>query len=127
MIRPSIIVLALFFSGCFSEHPFGRGPSDGSNTGDLPLTNLSFSSDIKPLLSTCSSCHAAGAGGWVYDGGVNAYTQAVSVVSPGLPEQSDLLINARGGDSHGGGTIYNASSDAYNAIEAWIAEGALDN
>ncbi|NND72093.1 MAG: hypothetical protein HKN43_10985 [Rhodothermales bacterium] len=127
MIRLILISSILLTAGCFSEHPFGRGQSDGSATGELPLTNLSFNSDIKPLLSTCTACHAAGAGGWVYDGGVNAYAQAVSVVSPGLPGQSDLLINTRGAANHGGGTIYNASSDAYNAIEAWIVEGALDN
>ena len=122
-----ILTCILGLTGCFSEHPFGRGPDDGTATGVLPLENLSFANDIMPLLSTCSACHAAGAGGWVYDGGVNAYTQAISIIVPNQPEQSSLLINARGGDNHGGGTIYGSSSNAYKAIAAWISEGADNN
>lgn len=118
-----VIVLA---AGCFSEHPFSRGEDDGTGGGQLPLVDLSFSQDIKPILAKCTACHAAGAGGWTYDGGANAYGQAISVVNLGNPSSSPVLVFGSG-SGHDGGTIFNSSSDSYNAILAWITEGAQDN
>lgn len=119
--------LCLAWAGCGTEHPFDRGAPFGDPAGPAPGEAVSFQAHVKPALQACTSCHAAGAGGWTYDGGANAYNQVISQIDTQSPGDSPLLINATGGSGHGGGTIFSASSADYQALLAWIEEGAMDN
>ncbi len=116
-------------SACGTDHPFDRGQiyNDAVGTGDpVDGSSLSFATDIQPLLSACVGCHSGGTGGWTYDGGADALTQVRSVINTGSPGESVLLVKGSGGDNHGGGTVFGASSSTYEMIEAWIASGALE-
>lgn len=121
--------LSLVFLGCGTENPFDRGPDydDGSLIAPGLVEDMSFSANVMPVLSKCTGCHAGGTGGWTYDGGTEAYTQAFSVVDTAAPENSLLLIKGSGGDGHGGGSLFSSASDDYQKILAWISDGAPDN
>ncbi len=113
-------------SGCGSEHLFDRGelsPLTPVSDGGPP----SFSRDVVPALATCISCHGGGAGGWVYDGGPDAWTQTLTRVDQDDPASSLLLEKGSGAVSHAGGVYFAAGSVAYDAILAWIVDGAKDN
>lgn len=90
---------------------------------------VSFAGDVKDLLMTCTGCHANGQGAsaWQYDGGVNAYSQAMLKVNVADPPSSKILTKASGAESHQGGTFYPTSSSGYKTILAWIEAGASDN
>ena len=121
------IGLGLAASGCGTENPFDRGEPFGDDPNLEPDAIATFQANIKPILQPCTSCHAAGAGGWTYDGGLNAYNQVISQVNTGSPAESPLLVNATGGSGHGGGTIFSAVSPEYQALVSWIEDGAQDN
>lgn len=121
--------LVLFIlAGCGTDNPFDRGadlPSNG-DTG-TPVGPVSFASDVKPALQVCASCHSGGAGGWMYTGGVDSFHAVSSVINTRVPEDSELLIKATGGDGHGGGSLFSVNSSSYQAILNWIAQGASNN
>lgn len=131
MIRTFTIAAALVvfgLTGCGTDHPFDRGPDIENDVVDPGQTSgISFSSSIQPILKQCEGCHSGGTGGWTYDGGGDAHAQALSAVDLSDPEGSLLVVKAIGGGSHGGGAVISKSSDAYNALLAWIQEGAKDN
>lgn len=120
------IVTIFALSACGTENPFDRGPREADFEDSFgPVTgDISFAQHVVPALNTCRSCHAGGAGGWTYTGG---HDQVVSVVNTGNPADSELLIKGTGGDGHGGGSVFSASSNQYQAILAWIQQGALNN
>ena len=126
---PILFIFSLICIGCGTENPFSRGPDtvDDSTIHPAPGENLSFSANVVPALDSCISCHRSGAGGWTYTGGGEAYGAVLDVVNRNDPAQSALLVNATGGDNHGGGTIFSRTSSEYTAILRWIEEGALDN
>ena len=129
-MNKTLILLAAVFvlAGCGTENPFDRGPETIDDVVDGPITGtVSFSSNVVPLLTACASCHSGGAGGWTYAGGASAYAAVRAVVDPQSPTSSSLLVNATGGDGHGGGTIFSTSSSQYATIRAWIEQGAADN
>lgn len=121
--------MAMLSAGCGTENPFSRGPGteDDQIVGPGPGGEVSFANNVVPALSACVACHRSGAGGWTYDGGAEAYASVLEVIDRNAPGDSDLLVAATGGDNHGGGTVFSASSDTYAAILAWIEQGALDN
>ena len=116
-------------AGCGSENPFRRGPEALVDHDDaaIPDGPVSFARDVVPALSSCSSCHRSGAGGWVYAGGGSAYTEAFSQVDLANPINSGLLVKGSGGGGHGGGTLFSRTSTQYLTLLQWIEEGAPDN
>lgn len=151
-----LLIGMMLAAGCGSTHPFGRGPSDtgdddvtsgGEQTpsatetpssGDDDVTTgggsptpteppISFTNEVKPLLVRCTVCHSSGTGGFTYDGGSNAYNQAMTQVNVNDPPNSLMLIKMSGGQGHGGGTIYPTSSEEYQTVLGWIEDGAPDN
>ena len=123
-----LLLFVMIAGGCGTENPFDRGPDTDDDSSILPPpgAEVSFSNNIVPILSSCTSCHRSGAGGWTYDGGEGAYNAVVEVINRNDPANSALLTNAIGVD-HGGGTIFSSSSDAYMTIVRWIEQGAVDN
>ena len=123
-----LIAIAVMFVGCSTDAPFKRGfdYSGGSLSGP-DFDNVTFDGTVRAVLRPCASCHSSGAGGWTYDGGGGAYDAVISVVNRNDPPNSPLLINATGGDGHGGGAIFSQSSSEYAAIVAWIEAGAPNN
>ena len=124
----ALLLVAFAVSGCGTEHPFRRGPERAGDVTEIPPgAEVSFSQHVKPLLQSCTGCHASGAGGWTYNGGADSYAATIGEVNTANPALSSLLVKATGGGGHGGGTIFSQSSDAYAAILRWIEEGAQDN
>ncbi|WP_456426325.1 hypothetical protein [Rhodocaloribacter sp.] len=121
--------LSLVLLGCGTENPFDRGPDVdlGSEPGPAPTGEVSFAANVMPVLSKCTACHAGGTGGWTYDGGAEAYAQALAIVDTDHPENSLMLRKGAGKDGHGGGVIFTVSSSEYQALLAWIQDGAPDN
>ena len=122
-------ILSMLVMGCGTENPFDRGEDydDGTAVAPGPVGKMSFARNVKPILSKCTGCHAGGTGGWTYDGGADAHTQALSIVDTDNPENSLLLVKGTGKNGHGGGVIFTISSDDYKALLAWIQDGAPDN
>lgn len=125
--------------------------SDGTNTS-LPDTVVidvltSFQNDVWPIFITtrlncsggnvvCMNCHdqPAPAGGLDFTVGASGvYNQLVPArVNLGTPSQSLILLKpldpANGGANHGGGCIFNDTTDPdYITILNWIADGAPDD
>ena len=91
----SFLFASLLFTGCGTDNPFDRGEDlpAGSNVDNSPGQAVSFSADVKPILQVCASCHAGGAGGWVYAGSAEAHASVAKVISTGQPATSELLVN----------------------------------
>ena len=122
------IGLSVALIGCGTDNPLDRGDDlPGGSNLEVPSGPLSFSSDVKPILQVCATCHSGGAGGWVYAGQAEAHGAVIDVINTITPEDSELLIKATGGDGHGGGSFFNVGSDKYQTIATWIAEGAENN
>ena len=124
----SVFLLATLMAACGTDHPFDRGDDlPPGNEVEVPTGPVSFAADVKPILQSCTACHSGGAGGWVYAGGAESYAAVIDVIDELNPDNSELLIKAIGGDGHGGGTLFSASSASYETIIAWIEQGAEDN
>ena len=123
-----LITAVVLLSGCSTDAPFKRGfdYAGGGLTGP-DFDNVTFSGTVRPVLQRCVSCHAAGAGGWAYDGGASSHGAVLAVINRSNAPNSLLLVKATGGDGHGGGSIFSAASNDYAAIVAWIEAGAPDN
>ena len=94
-----------------------------------PTTNKkSFSTDVLPILLTCTSCHGNNGNYTVTDTN-GTYNNITSnhFIDITIPENSRLLLKATQSISHGGGERFDASSTAYTTIVTWITEGALNN
>ena len=123
-----VLLLAVLLIGCGTENPFDRGePFDEGLGPDESLGEVSFAANVRPALQSCTGCHAGGAGGWTYDGGGDAYDDVLQVVNLQDPINSRLLVKATGGNGHGGGALFSASSTQYRVIQAWIEQGAPNN
>ena len=150
------LILGLLLVGCGTAQPLTRGeptptatpvvvtpvptpdpnaptpdpddPTPGPEPTPVPTpVPPSFSTEVKPLLESCKSCHADGAGGWTYDGGSGAYEAVLLEINLADPAASPLLIKSSGGDNHNGGTFYTPSSTEYQLILGWITAGAPNN
>lgn len=124
----TIVFASFVLTGCGTDNPFDRGQDlpAGSNEENPNGQLVSFSADVKPVLQVCASCHAGGAGGWVYAGSAEAYSRTIAKIDVQQPEKSVLLIKATGG-GHGGGTLFGTGSSSYQTIVNWIAQGAKNN
>jgi cytochrome c len=97
-------------------------PTENTNT------NLSFTTDILPILTNkCQSCHGTN-GSFTVTTATETYTNinnfnGIDVVTP---ENSSLLTKANG-VNHGGGTILTNTSSEYITIRDWITQGAINN
>ena len=122
----TIVFLALL-AACGTDHPFERGEVVSGPVAPEPLPSVSFQESVVPALQGCASCHAGGAGGWTYDGGPQAYEQAVSRIDLDAPAQSSLLGKATNEFAHGGGPQFTVESEEYEVVLAWIEAGGPDN
>lgn len=123
-----LVALSVATTGCSTDAPFDRGfDLVGVGASGPDFDNVTFAGTVQPVLRSCTGCHAAGAGGWEYDGGSGSHAAVVGVIDSGNPTNSLLLIKATGGDGHGGGSIFSAASADYAAIVAWIEAGAPNN
>ena len=123
--------LLLLTMGCAD---FRRGPTwddieagdDDDGLGSTDTDTPSFGGDVYPLLvAGCQSCHEpGGAFDYVVGDADETYEATVRIVDLLEPANSRLLVKTRG-DGHGGGTIYDRTSDEYAAILSWIEQGAL--
>ncbi|MDG1754765.1 MAG: hypothetical protein P8H65_07265 [Rhodothermales bacterium] len=130
MFKRTLLALGLSVAliGCGTDNPLDRGDDlPGGSNLEVPSGPLSFSSDVKPILQVCATCHSGGAGGWVYAGQAEAHGAVLAVIDTITPEDSELLIKATGGGGHGGGSFFNVGSDKYQTVATWIAEGAENN
>ena len=93
-------------------------------------TCVNFSTEIKPLFSSCTGCHGSSGGL-----SLSTYTSLMiggnsgDVVIPGDGSGSRLVKKLRGtasGDRMPKGGVFWNDTDI-NLIETWINEGALDN
>ncbi len=95
---------------------------------DVPPPAASFATTVHPILtSTCTSagCHASGAGGYSITGDVDAdYLATLDRVVPGDPDGSKLLKKTSGVSSHSGGPLLTPGTPEYDAVAAWIRDGA---
>ena len=130
-ISPFVVLLILLpalLAGCGTDNPFTRGAIYDDDRVLPPAgATISFADDVVPALASCVSCHGNGTGGWTYTGGPAAHASAVRVINRSSPSNSLLLLKATGKSSHGGGTLFTASSIEYTTILQWIEQGAQNN
>lgn len=90
---------------------------------------VTFEADILPLLeSRCGVCHApgeaAGDSNFVLEGDAgDDYASVRALVNTDAPEDSRIVVQARG-VGHSGGAIWNAGSAPDQTLIRWIAAGA---
>lgn len=103
--------------------------------GAAPV-DVTFTADIKPLLTTlgCTGCHYPGGGPPVYyadpvgtdpPGSQNrdVYDTFRSLVDFADPENSRMLVKPAG-NHHGGGALITVGDANYNLLLNWVLEGA---
>ena len=125
----ALLPICILITGCGTENPFSRGAETADGSAEPPPAGavVSFAADVKPALASCASCHNSGVGGWTYNGGATAHASVLDVIDLSSPESSSLLVNATGGDGHGGGRVFGTGSTQYDAILRWIQQGAINN
>ena len=99
------------------------------------VVDVSFSEEVAPILeATCIKCHGGETDGEVViEAGLNltsydavmAGSEFGSVVEPGNPDDSMLLVLVEDGDMPEEGDAL--SADQIATIRTWIAEGAKNN
>jgi hypothetical protein len=122
------LAAGLFFLcvGCADFHR-GRAPLDGGASLDASSADrdLAFETLVYPILELrCSGCHSVG--------GMAEYTRldltgnarldrpmVVTLVTPGSPSDSLLLLRASG-EAHTGGQVLSAGTPEYQTIADWI-------
>jgi hypothetical protein len=86
-----------------------------------------FETSVYPiLLMRCEDCHApgreAGRSKLLLTGNARFdRAMVVALVTPGNPADSQLLIQAAGGDLHPGGVHLSTDSAEYQTISDWIS------
>ena len=115
-----------FRRGEYWEQDETGDTGDTADGGEGP----GYAADIHPLLdSGCERCHAAGKSAGNTDFLIvsadteASYASALDFVDTGDPGSSRLLSKCAG-QGHGGGVIFDESSDEYALILAWIDAGA---
>lgn len=108
------------------------GPGGGDDDDDDTTGTVSFASEVVPAFgtATCTSsaaCHDTG-GSPEFAGDCNTvYGTASAYANTGDPPNSELLIQATGGNGHTGGAPIAAGDTEYNLFETWISEGATND
>ncbi len=111
------------------EDDTGTTTTPEANTTTTVVTR-SFSTDVMPLFSSCTSCHRVGEEDFVASSDVTiTYNSLVNhnLFNTTTPENSWLLLKNDGTNSHSGGVNFSKTSDAYTTLRDWIEQGALNN
>ncbi len=132
--RLALFALPLLLLACGD---FERGaPSPAGGTDDdipTPVTDGTNGDpdavfgDIHPvLIDRCAGCHgASSATAYRLTGDADAdYAVVAGLVDLAAPTESTLLRKGAGESPHGGGAVWTAGDDDYQAVLAWIEAGA---
>jgi hypothetical protein len=118
--------------GCGAEHPFQRGEgSDSALDGDASATagdsesatakDLYIKNVYPNLKADCMSCHDGSNGAFDMAGNPESdYTATKAKITPGKPEESQLVQMVVGQGGHGGGTVWSMDSAEVTALKNWI-------
>jgi hypothetical protein len=125
--RRLLVALCLCGPACadFKRGPAPRDAGSDSGGGSTLVTDLSFETEVYPILDgRCGGCHQAGQmGGYtrmVLTGNARIdRAMVLALVVPGDPSAS-LLIQRATGEAHSGGQILTQGTDAYNTVTQWI-------
>jgi hypothetical protein len=118
--------LACASAGC-ADFQRGPAPIDGGANPDSVVKDLTFEAQVYPiLLMRCGGCHSESHEAGLSDLLLTANARLdratiLAFVTPGRPEQSQLLIEGSGGNSHMGGIRISPDSPEYATVSAWIA------
>lgn len=102
----------------------GANPDSAANPA---VPDLMFETQVYPvLLMRCGGCHAewqeAGLSRLLLTGNARQdRAMILSMVTPGEPAQSELLLTGTGGNSHMGGIRLLPDSAEYATVADWIA------
>jgi hypothetical protein len=109
-------LLALSFMVCFS--------CEKETLTDEPASTepISFSTDIKPIFSSCTGCHNSSLSPNLNDQPYQALIDG-SFINKSNPSQSKLYLQLTTKSTH----ISKVSSANKNIILQWITQGALNN
>lgn len=121
--------LACASAGC-ADFRRGPAPLDGGADPDSAgsvVKDLMFEAQVYPiLLMRCGGCHSEWQEAGLSDLLLTANARLdramiLGFVTPGKPEQSQLLIQGSGGNSHMGGIRIPPDSQDYATVSDWIA------
>jgi hypothetical protein len=126
---PMVLVVAGLACASASCADFHRGPAplDGGADPDSVVKDLRFEAQVYPiLLMRCGGCHSESHEAGLSKLLLTANAQLdramiLAFVTPGKPEQSQLLIQGSGGNSHMGGIRIPPDSPDYATVSEWIA------
>jgi hypothetical protein len=138
---PEVGVLAAPDASIDDPSPTDGAPAANPRCADSdPMTTVSFSADIEPLLArtpgSCTGCHGANAtGGFTvltYEGiRRGGQVSGTEIVVPGSPCDSVLLQKLGPAPPYGARMPYSGppfyTADDLGLLRDWIAEGAHDN
>ena len=114
-----LIAMGLFLNSCY----YDAFPEDEDNpTPVVPVEDVSYASDIAPLLGKCLGCHTSSNTLNLTD---NAYTNIVKIVVPGNSEDSKFYNYLPGNGHFDIG--FTLSKEDIALVKSWIDEGALNN
>jgi hypothetical protein len=126
----AMVGLAWAVASCADFHR-GPAPAPVDGGGDTNATgavsDLMFEAQVYPiLLMRCAGCHAewqeAGLSKLLFTGNARQdRAMVLALVTPGQPDQSQLLLDASGGNSHIGGVRLEVGSTEYTTVADWIA------
>lgn len=114
-----LIAISLFLNSCY----YDVFPEETTDNPIEPTEDVSYATDITPILANCVGCHTSSSTLNLTD---NTYTNLLkNVVVSGDSDQSKLYTYfSEGGHSVNGYTL-NATDIAL--IKDWIDQGALNN
>jgi len=98
------------------------------NINPTPVTQKSFSTDVMPILQTCTGCYESSSN-YTVTTASGTYTNITSngFINTTTTSNSKLLLKATNTTSHGGGTRFKTSSTQYQTLLTWITQGAKNN
>lgn len=102
-------------------------PTAVTPTGAIASTCVSFNANVMPILDAkCKSCHGSN-GNFTVTTANATYTNVSALKGSTTAGGKYLLDKGSNAIGHGGGQIISSSSAEYSTLQAWIAEGALNN
>ncbi len=121
-------MIVFVFVGCYL--------SSNDNSSSAPQEDVSFETDVTAILTekcATSGCHAGGTPAGALNLNIDdsdattLYTNISAQIDVDTPEESALLTKASNTVTHAGGEVITVDSDEYQAILAWISEGAFND
>jgi hypothetical protein len=130
-LAPAALVVAGLAWASLRCADFHRGPRPidggaGKDVTSASVNDLMFEAEVYPiLLLQCADCHAVGkeaeTSRLVLTGNARLdRPMVVSLVTPGDPDSSELLINGAGGNAHEGDIRLPAGTPEYVKVADWI-------